>query len=83
LFAQRKETYKGQYGPELLVAVDEFTNDENPSWFDRQVAHELSEMGDDCAGHAEMWVDLGPVNGTIRDRCLGLGADLAGKLEET
>jgi len=29
IIAQRKESYKGQYAPEVLDAIDEYGNDEN------------------------------------------------------
>ena len=35
LFGLRKESYVGEYGPEVLAARDEFTIDENPDgWHD-------------------------------------------------
>lgn len=37
LFAQRKESYPGEYGPEVLLAWDEFSVDENPDGFDEAV----------------------------------------------
>ena len=41
LFIQRKESYTGQYAPELLAAVDCFTNDDNPTWFEDQCQQAL------------------------------------------
>ena len=38
LFGQRKETYHGEYGPEVLVCWDEFCVDENPEGWDEAVA---------------------------------------------
>ena len=32
LFAQRKCAYEGQYAPELLAAMDEYGNDDNPDY---------------------------------------------------
>lgn len=32
LFGQRKESYPGQYAPEVLASIDEFGNDENPDY---------------------------------------------------
>jgi len=32
LFAQRKCSYEGQYAPELLAAIDEYGDDENPDY---------------------------------------------------
>jgi hypothetical protein len=34
LFAQRKCSYEGQYAPELLAAIDEYGDDENPAYLD-------------------------------------------------
>lgn len=34
LFAQRKCSYDGQYAPELLAAIDEYGDDENPDYLD-------------------------------------------------
>lgn len=40
LFGQRKENYTGEYGPEVLLAWDEFLVDENPDRF----ADEIEEQ---------------------------------------
>lgn len=32
LFAQRKERYPGEYAPEALHCIDEYGNDDNPSF---------------------------------------------------
>jgi len=32
LFVQRKERYEGQYSPELIAAIDEYGNDDNPDY---------------------------------------------------
>jgi len=34
LFGQRKELYLGELVPELLDAIDEYGNDDNPSYMD-------------------------------------------------
>lgn len=36
LFGQRKESYEGQYAPELIDSVDEYTNDENPDYLNNR-----------------------------------------------
>ena len=33
LFGHRKENYEGEYAPEVLEAIDEYSNDDNPDWF--------------------------------------------------
>lgn len=30
LFMQRREDYPGEFGPEVLLAIDEFSSSENP-----------------------------------------------------
>ena len=32
VWAQRTESYEGQYAPELLGAIDEYGNDDNPDY---------------------------------------------------
>ena len=34
LFAQRKCRYDGEYAPELLAAIDEYGDDDNPEFID-------------------------------------------------
>ncbi len=34
LFAQRKCQYEGEYAPELLAAIDEYGDDDNPEFID-------------------------------------------------
>ena len=36
LFGQRVCSYDGQYGPELLAAMDEYGNDDNPDYLDKE-----------------------------------------------
>lgn len=36
LWGQRIEQYKGQYAPELLAAIDEIGNDENPEYLNQE-----------------------------------------------
>lgn len=37
VFAQRKCRYEGEYAPEALDIVDEYSWDENPDWLDERV----------------------------------------------
>jgi len=37
LFGQRRETYEGEYAPEALVVWDDYTFNENPEGFDKDV----------------------------------------------
>ena len=36
LFAQRKCRYDGEYAPELLAAIDEYGDDDNPEYIDEE-----------------------------------------------
>lgn len=44
LMGQRHEQYEGQYAPEALDIIDEYTYDENPKWiFDKKEIHENTD----------------------------------------
>lgn len=43
LFVQRKCGYRGEYGPELYAAIDEYIADENPEY----MREELAQVRDD------------------------------------
>ena len=36
LWAHRKESYPGQYAPELLASIDEYSHDDNPIYLDNE-----------------------------------------------
>jgi hypothetical protein len=36
IFAQRKERYEGEYAPELLTAIDEWGNEDNPDYLNEE-----------------------------------------------
>lgn len=58
LFFQRDETYEGQHAPELLCAVDEYTDDDNPEWFvNEQKEHEAWMVGKGVVRVIEIEVD--------------------------
>lgn len=43
LFGQRENAYPGEYGPELLDAIDEYTDEDNPDYLnDAYKKHSLS-----------------------------------------
>jgi hypothetical protein len=84
LFAQRRESYHGEFAPELLAATDEFYLDENPEAFEEECRKQLDAMGVDCVGYAYFWIQLG--SGTdaqdrIRAACLGENNELEGSLD--
>jgi hypothetical protein len=49
LFGQRRERYEGEYAPEVMLAWDEATVEENPDGFDKAVDDARREAGDDMA----------------------------------
>jgi hypothetical protein len=38
IFGQRKERYEGELAPEALDVMDEYCNDDNPSWLPDKLA---------------------------------------------
>lgn len=68
LFIQRQEAYEGEYAVEALCVEDEYTRDENPTWFVEQCQKELANIGD-LAGHAVVEFEL--PQDKIRAFCLG------------
>ncbi len=44
LWGKRTEQYDGQYAPELLAAIDEYGNDENPDYMIGEYKKYLAEM---------------------------------------
>lgn len=58
LFIQRREDYPGQLGPELLAAVDEFSDSDNPKWFEEEKRKQLAAVGDDVAASAVMTINI-------------------------
>lgn len=47
LFGQRKESYEGQYAPEVLACWDEFSADENPGGWEQACEEAIASCGDD------------------------------------
>ncbi len=52
LFGQMEESYEGQYAPELLCAIDEFTDEENSHRWDDLKAEALKD------GYAQNFISL-------------------------
>lgn len=79
LFMQRQERYQGEFGPEALVAIDEFCLDENPDNWAEQVAKAKAAHKDVSAGFAEVAISVD--GDEIRRRCLNEQPALKGKIE--
>lgn len=58
LVLHRKESYSGEFGPEILSVCDEFTMDENPQWWADEVARNKAEIGSEASAWAEVVIDL-------------------------
>jgi hypothetical protein len=58
LWMQRICDYEGQYAPELLVAVDEYSYDDNPDWFLSQCAKEREILKDDADSFAVIHIHV-------------------------
>lgn len=69
LFMQRKESYEGEYGPEVLSAIDEFTYDENPGHWHAEVQLLKDQYDEEALAFEEILVDVD--QGEIRRRLLG------------
>lgn len=80
LFAQRKESYEGEFAPEALVVVDEFTHSENPDWFKKECGEELAKLKDEVMGYAVVDIDVD--QGELRRRCLGLHPRILGVIQQ-
>ena len=48
LVLQRKVSYEGEMGPEILACADEVTLDENPDWWSEEVARQKASIGNDA-----------------------------------
>ena len=79
LFMQRKEDYKGQYGPEALAVVDEFIDDLNPEVFAFEVERQkLKYSSDEVAGFAVVEIDV-DMNDIV-DACCPTMKNIAGDI---
>ena len=68
LFGQRECSYPGQHAPELLCAVDEFTDEDNPEYF-RKLKAALSN--DELKGFSVVREVFIEVNGDAISATLG------------
>jgi hypothetical protein len=58
LWGQRVVTYDGEYAPELLLAWDEYTLDDNwDGWVEARDAS-IAELGSELAAHREIIVEV-------------------------
>lgn len=75
LFGQRKGSYEGEYAPEVLDAIDEYGNDENPDFLknkfaDSEYSKEFSSLKiiDIQLDRTEIDKILNPENKTIQGK---------------
>lgn len=58
LVLQRKVSYEGEMGPEILACADEVTLDENPDWWSEEVARQKASIGNDADAWAEITFEV-------------------------
>lgn len=58
LVLQRKVSYEGEVGPEILSCVDETILDGNPDWWPEEVARQKESIGDDAHAWAQITVEV-------------------------
>lgn len=58
LFIQRKCSYEGEYAPEALAMVDEYTDDENPDYFINECKTQLEKVGDEIASQRVLEISI-------------------------
>lgn len=67
LVLQRAESYDGEFAPEVLAVVDEYTNDENPEFWPAEVKRVKDRLPDEeVEAWAEIVVEIN--EDTIRER---------------
>ena len=58
LFGQRKESYEGEFGPEVLTATDEFTLEENPDRWESELETTKRMNADEMQAMREIVVEV-------------------------
>lgn len=79
LFMQRKEGYPGEFGPEAVAAIDEFTLDENPAAWNAEMNLQREKNKQSAVGFAEVQIRVD--QDEIRRRCLGITLALKGQID--
>ncbi len=49
LFGQRKQSYEGEYAPEVLTCWDEYAVDENPEGYEADIAKMREKYGSEMS----------------------------------
>lgn len=58
LFIQREESYEEEYAPEALCCVDEWSDEDNPKWFENQCQEELKKCGEDVIAYKVIEIEV-------------------------
>jgi hypothetical protein len=58
LIAHHNESYPGQHAPNVMIACDEYTMDDNPTWWTENVAKEKTSIGEANATFAEIVITI-------------------------
>lgn len=66
LFGQRKEQYPGQYAPEVIAAVSEFNNEDNPDYMISEKARSDNEGEFESTEVIQIEVDTNTIMSRLR-----------------
>ena len=58
LVMHRRERYEGEYAPEVLAVCDEWTLEDNPGWWEREIVQQKALIGDDASAWAVVTIEL-------------------------
>jgi hypothetical protein len=77
---QRQERYEGEFGPEALVAWDEYSIDDNPDGFREEVEQAKRQHKDCSAGFALIKINID--GDKVRGMCLQTDHCINGEIKE-
>lgn len=60
LVLHRKESYEGEYGPEVIAVADEAVLEENPDWWILEQERQRSLIGDQAAAWTVVRAEVDP-----------------------
>lgn len=58
LFIQRKCSYDGEFAPEALCCVDEYSIEDNPEWFETEVNRQITCCEEDISSHSVIEIEI-------------------------
>lgn len=58
LVLHRKESYPGEYAPEIVAVADEVQMDENPDWWHEEIDRQKKTIANDANAWAVVTIDV-------------------------